>query len=98
MFAPAVLLVLAVTALLYGVLPRAIGTIWAVFGFALVFGFFGPIMDLPQWTRDMSPFQHIARIPMEELRWPALIVLTVLAAASAAVGAHRFRERDLDTT
>ncbi|WP_280437076.1 ABC transporter permease [Nocardia carnea] len=97
-FAPAVLLVLAVAALLYGVLPRAIGTIWAVFGFALVVGFFGPIMDLPQWTHDLSPFQHIARIPMEELRWPAPIVLTVLAAASAAVGAHRFRERDLDTT
>ncbi|WP_232330761.1 ABC transporter permease [Nocardia fusca] len=97
-FAPAVLLVLAVAALLYGVLPQAIGATWAVFGFALVLGFFGPIMNLPQWIHDLSPFQHIARIPMEDLRWTALIILTVLAAASAAVGAYRFRERDLDTT
>lgn len=97
-FAPAVLLVLAIAALLYGVLPQAIGATWALFGFALVLGFFGPIMNLPQWVHDLSPFQHIARIPLEELRWPALIVLTVLAAASAAVGAYRFRERDLDAT
>lgn len=92
------LLVLAVTGLLFGILPQAIGATWALFGFALVLGFFGPIMNLPQWIHDLSPFQHIARIPMEELRWPALIVLTVLAAGSAAVGAYRFRERDLDTT
>lgn len=97
-FAPAVLLVLAIAALLYGVLPQAIGATWALFGFALVIGFFGPIMNLPQWIHDLSPFQHIARVPMEELRWPALIVLTALAAVSAAVGAYRFRERDLDTT
>ncbi|MGI5219192.1 ABC transporter permease [Nocardia sp. CA-290969] len=96
-FAPAVLLVLAIAALLYGVLPQAIGATWALFGFALILGFFGPIMNLPQWIHDLSPFQHIARIPMEELRWPALIVLTVLAAAAAVVGAYRFRERDLDT-
>ncbi|NKY58389.1 ABC transporter permease [Nocardia flavorosea] len=96
-FAPAVLLVLAIAALLYGVLPQAIGATWALFGFALILGFFGPIMNLPQWVHDLSPFQHIARIPMEELRWPAVIVLTVLAAVSATVGAYRFRERDLDT-
>lgn len=95
-FAPAVLLVLAIAALLYGILPQAIGTVWALFGFALILGFFGPIMNLPQWVHDLSPFEHIARTPMVELRWPALIVLTVLATASAAVGAYRFRERDLD--
>ncbi|WP_245713279.1 ABC transporter permease [Nocardia rhamnosiphila] len=96
-FAPAVLLILAIAALLYGVLPQAIGATWALFGFALILGFFGPIMNLPQWIHDLSPFQHIARIPMEELRWPALIVLTAITAAASIVGAYRFRERDLDT-
>ncbi|WP_416566356.1 ABC transporter permease [Nocardia testacea] len=97
-FAPAVLLVLAVAALLYGILPQALGATWALFGFALALGFFGPILNLPQWIHDLSPFQHIARIPMEDLRWPALIILTVLAAASATIGVYRFQERDLDTT
>ncbi|MFI9534372.1 ABC transporter permease [Nocardia fusca] len=96
-FAPAVLTVLAVAALLYGLVPQAIGATWALFGFAMVLGFFGPIMNLPQWLHDLSPFQHIARLPMEELRWPALITLTALAAVAAATGAYRFRERDLDT-
>src|SRR5690606_14421008 len=98
MFAPAVLVVFALAALLYGVLPRVIGLTWALFGFALVLGFFGPIMKLPHWVHNLSPFEHIARIPMEELRWPALIVLTIAAFGATAIGAHRFRERDLDTT
>ncbi|MGA6206353.1 ABC transporter permease [Nocardia testacea] len=96
-FTPAVLLVLAIAALLYGVLPRAIGATWALFGFAMVLGFFGPIMNLPQWVHDLSPFQHVARLPMQDLRWPALIVLTAITAAASVAGAYRFRERDLDT-
>ncbi|WP_459549834.1 ABC transporter permease [Nocardia sp. X0981] len=96
-FAPAVLFVLALAALLYGVFPRAIGVTWALFGFALILGFFGPIMNLPHRLHDLSPFQHIARVPMEEPRWPALALLTILALAATAVGAYRFRQRDLDT-
>lgn len=97
LFAPAVLLVLAVAALLYGFFPQAVGATWALLGFSMVLGFFGPLMNLPQWIHDLSPFQHIARIPMEEMRWPALVVLTALAAAAVVAGAFAFRERDLDT-
>lgn len=95
-FAPAVLLVLALAALLYGLAPRFIGAAWALFGFALIVGFFGPLMELPSWMQDLSPFAHIARLPAEQMRWAAVIVLLVLAAAGAAGGVLRFQRRDLD--
>ncbi|WP_231390272.1 ABC transporter permease [Nocardia sp. CNY236] len=96
-FFPAVLLVLAVAALLYGFAPQFIGATWALFGFSFILGFFGPIMDLPRWVHDLSPFEHVARLPLQDLRWMPLVVLTVLAAAAATAGAYGFRHRDLDT-
>lgn len=97
-FAPAVLLVLAVAALLYGSVPPAIGAIWAMFGYSMVLGFFGPIMNMPQWVHDLSPFEHTARLPMEAVDWTPLFVLIALATAAVAAGAYTFARRDLDTT
>jgi ABC-2 type transport system permease protein len=97
-FVPAVWVVLAVAACLYGVLPRAVGAVWALFGFAMIIGTFGPLMDLPSWVADLSPFEHIARLPMDTLAWTPLIVLTLVALAVSAIGLAGFRHRDLETT
>ncbi|MFW6203745.1 MAG: ABC transporter permease [Actinomycetota bacterium] len=96
-YAPAVLVLLGAAALLFGALPRAIGATWAVLGFALIIGFFGPIMDLPQWVHNLSPFEHIARVPLEDLTWTPPLVLTALAAGLVALGLQLFRQRDLET-
>ncbi|MGH3682756.1 MAG: ABC transporter permease subunit, partial [Natronosporangium sp.] len=96
-YAPALLVFLALAVLLYGVLPRAIGATWAALGFALIVGFFGPLMDLPGWVHDLSPMEHIARLPLDPVRWPALLILTVIAAGLAVAGLAGFRRRDLET-
>jgi ABC-2 type transport system permease protein len=97
-YTPAVLVFLGAAGLLFGLLPRAVGATWALLGFALIVGFFGPIMDLPGWVFDLSPFEHVARLPLEELAWTPLLVLTAVAAILTALGDAGFRRRDLDTT
>jgi len=97
-YVPAVWTVLAVAACLYGILPLAVGAVWALFGFAMIIGTFGPLMDLPRWVHDLSPFEHIARLPMDTLSWTPLIVLTIVALAVSAIGLAGFRHRDLETT
>ncbi|NLV80103.1 MAG: ABC transporter permease, partial [Rhodococcus sp.] len=37
-YVPAVWTVLAVAACLYGILPLAVGAVWALFGFAMIIG------------------------------------------------------------
>jgi ABC-2 type transport system permease protein len=96
-YIPAILILLGVAALLFGVLPRAIGATWAVLGFALIVGFFGPIMDLPQWVHNLSPLEHIARLPLDDVVWVPLLIITVLAAGLIALGLYAFRRRDLET-
>ncbi|MQA15227.1 MAG: ABC transporter permease [Pseudonocardiaceae bacterium] len=96
-YTPALLVLLGVAALLFGVLPRAIGATWGVLGFGLIIGFFGPIMDLPQWVHNLSPLEHIARLPLEQLTWAPMLILTVIAAGLLAIGLYGFRRRDLET-
>lgn len=95
-YAPAVLVVLGVAALLFGVLPRIIGLTWAVLGFALIIGFFGPIMDLPSGVADLSPFEHIARLPLDPMSWAPMFVLTALAAGLIAASLVGLRRRDIE--
>jgi len=96
-YAPAVLVLLGVAALLAGVAPRAVGLTWAVFTYSAFVGFFGPLMGPPQWVYNLSPYEHVARVPLEDLSWPPLLALTALAAGLVAVGLARFRRRDLET-
>jgi ABC-2 type transport system permease protein len=96
-YAPAVLVLLGVAALLAGVAPRAVGLTWAVFTYSAFVGFFGPLMGPPQWVYNLSPYEHVARVPLEDLSWPPLLALTALAAGLVAVGLAGFRRRDLET-
>jgi ABC-2 type transport system permease protein len=96
-YVPALLVLLGIAVLLFGFVPGAVGVTWAVFGFATIIGFFGPIMDLPQWVHNVSPIEHVARLPLEELSWTPLVILTAVAAGLIALGLYGFGRRDLDT-
>jgi ABC-2 type transport system permease protein len=95
---PAIWVVLGIAVLCYGALPRAIPATWAVVGYGLIVGTFGPVLNLPQFVLELSPFGHRAPYPLEAIRWVPLLILTALAAAATAAGLVSFRRRDIDGT
>lgn len=97
-YLPAILLILAVAGLLYGYRPGAVGVAWAVVFYAFFMGFFAPVMDLPQWVLNISPFEHVPGIPSEDFVLTPLLVLTVVAVAAVLVALRSFRTRDLAAT
>jgi ABC-2 type transport system permease protein len=89
-------LVGAAAALLHGALPRWSAAAWAVAGAALLLGWIGPALDLPQAVLDLSPFAHLPRLPGgQDLAWAPLLTLTGLAAALTAGGLVALRRRDM---
>ncbi|MEU9943043.1 ABC transporter permease [Streptomyces lavendulae] len=93
---PAVWLLGALAALLYGALPKYAVAGWAVAGVALALGWIGPALDLPQSVMNVSPFTHLPRLPgPEALDWAPLLTLTVLAAALVVAGLGALRRRDM---
>jgi ABC-2 type transport system permease protein len=95
--APGVLVLLGIAALLFGVLPRAIGVTWVVLGFGLFTGLFGTIMDIPQWVRNLLPMEHTGQPPLDSISWSAMMILLVIAAGLVTVGLAAFRRRDLES-
>jgi ABC-2 type transport system permease protein len=95
--APGVLVMLGIAALLFGLLPRAIGVTWGMIGYSLFVGVFGPLTDLPQWARDLLPMEHTGQPPLESISWQAMIIILAVAAGLVAVGVTGFGRRDLET-
>ncbi|MFJ3517090.1 ABC transporter permease [Streptomyces sp. NPDC090131] len=93
---PAVWLIGALAALLYGAAPAYAPAAWAVAGGALALGWIGPALNLPQAALDLSPFAHLPRLPgAQALDWSPPLALTALAVALTAAGLVALRRRDM---
>lgn len=93
---PAGAIFLGLTALLFGLVPRAtIPLGWGLLVLGLVLGQLGDLLGLPSWARDLSPFAHVPAVPIEEADPVAIAVMLAVAAASAAVGFVALRRRDV---
>lgn len=92
---PAVLVLIGASIALFGLLPRFALAAWGLLAGVAVIGFFGELLQLPGWTRQLSPFEHLPAVPAEELAVLPLVVMTVLAGALMVVGLLAVRNRDL---
>ncbi len=93
--APGVLVLLGVAALLFGLLPKAIGLTWVLLSYSLFVGLFGYALDLP--FRTLLPIEHTGQPPLDDISWPATVSLLIIASALATAGLAGFHRRDLDT-
>lgn len=93
---PAVLIVLGVAALLYGLLPRAVAWAWAVLAYGMFVGTYGALADLPDIAFQVSPFAHIAQTPLEPFSMTPVGILSAIAIVLVAVGLLGFRNRGID--
>jgi ABC-2 type transport system permease protein len=92
---PAVWAVTGLAAALFGLLPRATVAAWVALVAFLVAGELGPLMRLPDWAMDISPFAHVPSLPGGSMAWAPLVLLLVVAALLLAVGMAGFRRRDV---
>jgi ABC-2 type transport system permease protein len=93
-YLPAVWVLVAVAVTLFGLFPRAVMAAWGALALALLIGLFGDLLKLPAGIRDLSPFEHVPRLPAGTLGLAPVAILTAVAALLLAVGLFGFRRRD----
>lgn len=93
---PAVAVVAAITAALFGAVPRFNAAAWGVVAVFLLLGQLGPVLKLSQAAMDISPFSHVPKVPGGAFSWTPLGWLTLLSVALLALGLAAFRRRDLE--
>ncbi len=94
-YAPAVLLLAALTVLLVGWRPGWVGLVWLGYGFCFVAGWLGGLLGLPAWVTWLSPFSHVPSVPAEHVTVGGSAVMLLVAAALVVAGAVGHRRRDL---
>jgi ABC-2 type transport system permease protein len=92
---PALWVLVGVTVALYGLARRAAPFAWAVLVATFLASEIGPLLNLPHWVRDLSPFTHVPALPVGEVTAGPLLGLLTAAAAFIAVGLWALRRRDL---
>lgn len=94
-YLPAMWVMIAITVLLIGLLPKASGAVWWYYGFVFFASFLGEVMGLPKWLLNLSPLKHISQVLLVEINYTPLIIMTLIAAALTVSGLVFYRRRDL---
>ncbi|MBQ1073279.1 hypothetical protein KBX06_08885 [Micromonospora sp. C31] len=93
---PIVLLSLGAATCATGWTPRAAGvagSMPATGGFLLLV--IADSVGAPAWVRELSPFAHLAPVPLAGVDWSVALAMTGLAVALATAGVAGYRRRDL---
>jgi ABC-2 type transport system permease protein len=92
---PAVWVLTGITVAVFGLAPALTLAGWGALVVFLMLGQLGPVLNLPQWMMDLSPFSHTPKLPGGELSATPLVTLTVIAAILVVIGLAGFRRRDV---
>lgn len=93
---PAALVIAAIAAAAFGLLPEACVAVgWSVLGLAVLVNLFGQSLQLSHWVLDISPFTHVPRLPGGTVAAQSLVWLCVIAVGFGAVGLAGLRRRDI---
>jgi ABC-2 type transport system permease protein len=92
--APATWVLGGIALAVFGLAPRAAAAAWAPLAYCFTAATLGPLLGLPGWMEDLSPYAHTPALPADDLAAGPLVALTAIAAALVAVGLVAYRRRD----
>lgn len=91
LYLPAAWLLAALLIALLAYVPRAMGVGWAVFSLSAVISLLGGPLQLDPGVRDLSAFEHLPGLPLEDVGAGPLVISGVAASlcGAAALGVKR---------
>ncbi|NDL60426.1 ABC transporter permease [Phytoactinopolyspora mesophila] len=96
-YVPALWVTAGVAVALMAWVPRATMLTWLIVVYSFVVVYLGNILQVPEWTRNLTPFGHVPQVPSADFDIVPLLILTAVAAGLYAFGLYGFRRRDLET-
>ncbi len=92
---PAIFFFIGILAVLIGWLPRFTVVIWGYLIFAFFISYFGQMMDIPEFVTKLDVFSYIPKVPVEEWKWGAIILIKLIALLLIVIGFIGYKKRDL---
>ncbi|KHF38166.1 ABC transporter permease [Halalkalibacter okhensis] len=94
-YLPAIWIMIGITVLLIGFKPQLTGFTWLYLGYSFLVVYLGGLLQFPEWMGKLSPFGHIPQLPVEEMNYFIVSLLSCIAIGFIIVGFNGYRKRDL---
>ncbi len=94
---PALLVLAGFAIALFGLSPRLAAFAWLGVAVSVTVGLLAETLNLPQWLRNLSPFDHTPNLPAAPFEIVPVIVLLGLAAGLIAVGMTAIGRRNISS-
>ncbi len=93
---PVAILFLGIAALAYGLAPRAAaGIAYGLVTVAFLWQLIGSLLGAPKWLVEITPFAHVAAVPVQSFRGGAAAVMVAVGLLAAVAALAAFGRRDL---
>ncbi|NMA65281.1 MAG: ABC transporter permease [Clostridiaceae bacterium] len=92
---PAIWVMVGLAVLLTGIFPEMTGLTWLYLGFSFFVMYLGDLIKLPDWMAKLTPFGYTPQVPIEDISFPVLTVLTIIAAGLIIIGFIGYNKRDI---
>jgi ABC-2 type transport system permease protein len=94
-YIPAVLVLGAAGGLLFTVQPAAAHLGWVLLAWSAIVALLGDTLQLPSSVRQLSPLEHVGRVPVQDPQLAASAALSALAVLLVLAGGLALTRRDL---
>lgn len=94
-YLPAIWLIAGLAIALLGIAPKFTSAIWLYFSYCFFVIYLGNLLDMPNWLRGFSVFEHVTQIPIEEVNYLSLTFTFILFIFFSIIGFIGYTKRDL---
>ncbi len=94
-YLPAVWALIGLTVLIIGFKPRAAFISWIYLGYSFFVIYLGEMLQVPDWMAGLTPFGYVPKVPIEEINFGMLIILTAISLILMIAGFLGYKRRDI---
>ena len=95
-YLPALWLMMALAVFFTGCMPNLTIIPWLYLGYSFLVVYMGALMQFPEWMAKLSPFGNTPQLPVEEMSYAPVAVITVLAIILIFIGFIGYNKRDIE--
>jgi ABC-2 type transport system permease protein len=86
---------MGVAILIYGMIPKFTGFTWLYLLFSFIVVYLGNLFQFPAWVVNLSPYGLIPQIPVEDMDFMKIAIMTLIAIPLTTAGFIGYNKRDI---
>lgn len=94
-YLPAIWIMIGLAILFVGAAPQATGVVWFYVVFCFIIVYLGGLFDFPAWVNNISSFEHVPLIPVEDMDYMSLTMMMIISIVFTIIGFIGYNKRDI---